>query len=648
MTSRELLVDFKILSQSIVLTGCLLSCISTFADNTLPLPFAIEQNKIIKNPIEIDYEIDEAKKDSLKIGPFVFSDKTFAIILREPKALSPNIQDYQKKAFDKKSLFMAFPPFFYGNIKLELISKSGFVLWKKDISQADIAEWAQLKRKIKEDSTDKKNTVLDQFRAVLWDVRSLGLKIDDIKDSFRFCLSTDKDKMQMSACTSYYGVKKTNGNSTFARVKTMAHARVLAQGEVQKLHGVVNVGLNETASFYAELQTGETFQFVTPLKSIPLLDVVRKKEGSFRVIFSDLQPYSPAELLNKEDTDSLVTKVGFNSTIGDFRKFWSVEVLDSEPIVYLPGEAGGIFKVTFLKDAIPSDEIRPKVEENTLRGTYGAVHEIYGKKFKDSKLSSKEESLKTLSESEELFMWNFKADQKGVLNKSYLTVESKGQVYRNYFEIYRGYSNELSSRLSAILTPNNFVFNGELAYNHWFDDVFGWSNSILSRQRWGFSYKYFQSITNSKSSEATNFTMSAMDIKYRFSAGLWGRDESFGMIASLQDMTYGIAKSRAIGYGAFWARSMPQVFDRLFNYIPWFRYQKWVDMELILYPTSLLSTTQIERNYALNFHGKILWTENFFGEAGFGRKEFIYSDTIALSQARMETFYGTFGVGVNF
>ena len=53
-------------------------------------------------------------------------------------------------------------------------------------------------------------------------------------------------------------------------------------------------------------------------------------------------------------------------------------------------------------------------------------------------------------------------------------------------------------------------------------------------------------------------------------------------------------------------------------------------------------------DYALNFHGKVLWTPRFYGEAGFGIKKYYFLQKQTQQGASLNTFYGTLGIGLNF
>jgi hypothetical protein len=145
-----------------------------------------------------------------------------------------------------------------------------------------------------------------------------------------------------------------------------------------------------------------------------------------------------------------------------------------------------------------------------------------------------------------------------------------------------------------------------------------------------------------------NLTSLTADIKYRFTPGVWTRDASMGMMLGYQDLVFGNFKATMAGAGWFWARSMPRVFDNIFNWVPFMRYPKWVDMEVIYYFSSLKSNITLNSPFSVNFHGQILWSKSIFGEAGFGMKRYAFIDKTLNQKAELNTFYGTLGLGIKF
>lgn len=222
-------------------------------------------------------------------------------------------------------------------------------------------------------------------------------------------------------------------------------------------------------------------------------------------------------------------------------------------------------------------------------------------------------------------------------------------------EIYRAGAGEASLRLTGVVTSDSdYVVLGEGHVSWWFNDLFDWQNYYLSKQRWGVSAKYFTSLTKlpaataGGSSEDVSLNVADVDLRYRLTPGLWEKDETLGLIMAYEAMTLGDSSVPKMGVGLFWARSMPRAIDYWFSKLPFMNYPKWVDMEFIKYVSSMDSDITLGDDYVLNFHGKVLWTSSFFGEAGFGLKNYYFEKKSDGSGAKLTTFYGTVGLGLNF
>ncbi|MEK6555362.1 MAG: hypothetical protein AABZ31_08990, partial [Bdellovibrionota bacterium] len=268
------------------------------------------------------------------------------------------------------------------------------------------------------------------------------------------------------------------------------------------------------------------------------------------------------------------------------------------------------------------------------------------------------------------FEWEFNAPLPGQLNTDEVYVYEGGQKYTADYQIYRGYAAELSARATGIISADlDLIFLGEVAGQYWFEKLLGWDNYRFSKLRWGVSAKYFDTLMVESPADSgfSSLNVLNIDLKYRLDPGIWARDPSVGLIFASQKIEYefksggttSVAETQMLGGGVFWARSMPKIFDDLFNIVPFLRYPKWVDMEAILYPITTDASQKSVFTLAFNFHGKIQWTPKFFGEAGFGLKNFAWEDSklgvidpdtgaptgksIGLAVA-----YGTIGLGFNF
>jgi hypothetical protein len=130
--------------------------------------------------------------------------------------------------------------------------------------------------------------------------------------------------------------------------------------------------------------------------------------------------------------------------------------------------------------------------------------------------------------------------------------------------------------------------------------------------------------------------------------GVWNRDELFGLIASYQTVKFSSVGANLGGVGVYWARTMPRVFADLFELVPILDYSKYVDVEFIYYPMAMGNKTEAGSSYNLNFHGKVFWSKRLYGEAGFGLKQFEFSDLSQSAGVAFSTAYGTVGIGFIF
>jgi hypothetical protein len=318
--------------------------------------------------------------------------------------------------------------------------------------------------------------------------------------------------------------------------------------------------------------------------------------------------------------------------------------------LHFPGDGGGLFRQRFELAAVPRESSRVHLSKRTPTGTYTDGILLRGRKLPQAAIGSDQYSVTPDPRDPSLFVWSFRALEPGLLNRSYLTVTVDGKSFKGFHELYRGYAKELSARFSGLAAAGAPLFMAEAAYNHWFESVMGLENYFFSRQRWGFSGKYFKSLTQMQvnSLRKSDLDVLTLDLKYRFAPGLWGRDESVGLIMSAQNVVFDEIKAPMAGAGLFWARSMPRVFAEWLDGVPLLDGPKWVDLELVMFSSALNSNIELGSTYTLNFHGQVHWTKTFFGEAGFGHKVYTFRDIEQNKKAALQTFYGTVGLGLRF
>lgn len=600
-------------------------------------------------PPLLEWDLSSPGGMELKLGSVSVSEKTMAFSFRRLSDIDHNHPTLDQAFY----LLVNWPDYLFTEAKLEVLSRDGQVIWKRQLLKSDLAEWTDvLARTFK----SQKQNPMANFE---WggDVKKEKFPLEGLADGFRFCVSRIKEISSERVCSQRYVVRVVGVQTLLGRLKSVGSPRVLINGEPANLKGQQEMVGDLPVRFFAELATGETVEFASKPLSVLWSDFV-KTEGvdSARVVGYNTTPAMKFQILNPDRNSNLVEMFGFQSTIQDPRKFWAVSVKDSEPWMFFPGEDGGIFKHPLPLGKAPSSRLRLHLDKNTPIGTYRDGVILRGRKLPTSEVKSNERRI--LSTDAQNFRWSFRANRDAEINRSSLLLTDGGNTYRSYFELYKGYSNELSGRASMILSSSGLILMGEVAYNHWFEDFFGWDHYLITKQRWGISTKYFQSFTKFEVGSFGDAELKVLnaDLKYRFTPGIWTREESHGAMLSYQDVDVGLSitnfKVPMIGAGWFWARSMPKVFDDLFNYIPFMRYPKWVDMEFIFYGMTTDSSKVLNTNFALNFHGQILWKNNFFGEAGFGIKRYAFIDKTNSYQANLgyelNTLYGTLGLGIKF
>lgn len=613
---------------------------------TKPLYFDVLGGADMPAPF-IDYSSEE-QGSRLKIGPVTIDEKTFTFGLRRLNEVDPAWGEVGETYF-----FAKWPQLLFNEAVIELLTRDGNVIWKREVTKLDLLRW---KKTVIKQLKNPKSPILQYNWAINFSGASIPLQ--GLSDGFRFCVVPVLPTAQERLCSQSYVVRQSGAQTLLGRLKSTVTPRILVNAELAPEKGEVKSEAGMPVRFFAELSTGETLEFSSKPINVSWADVTQLEgRNVYTVVGYDNPPAGNFKIINPDRYPKWVQALGFQPTIFDPRKFWVIQTKVTEPWLFFQGETGGLFKHPLATSNIPSSKIRIHLSKNTPTGTYQDGVKLKGRRQLTTTLSSTEYGVKVPANSEE-FTWSFKAKNNAKINRSMLLLSDNGHVYKSYFELYKGFSNELSSRLSMILSTSGLILMGEAAYNHWFEDVLGWDNYYLSKQRWGISTKYFQSITKYKVTAYGNAELKVVnaDLKYRLSPGIWTRDETHGLMASYQsfDANLSITKFQVpmLGVGWFWARSMPKIVDEVFSLIPFMDYPKWVDMEFIYYTMSADSSKKLNFNFALNFHGQVLWKDNFFGEAGFGIKRYDLVDTTNSFQRnlgyQLNTLYGTVGLGLKF
>jgi hypothetical protein len=462
-----------------------------------------------------------------------------------------------------------------------------------------------------------------------------------------------------------------DGDRTLPELLEIESGRVrviINQKEVES-KGLRAVDSKKVVSFYAQSTEGISYEFFARPKTFELTEAYEKANGNIAIVSPGSRPSAPSVTIRKYVEGQISQYLWWISTIGDFREFWEAEVPKSSPVLYIPGEGAGVFRQEFVVGKLPKEDQRIYLEKETPFSTYVDGTRLYLNNLGGVRPKTKQNSVTLRSEDEA--SWYFRARKSGQVNNAKIEFESEQGLISGQFDLHKGYPGEISARLGFQYgSTGDLILLGEGALSYWYENLFGWNNYWLGRHRWGTSYRNSRTLSEFKIKEKSEtdgvvvestrqgiLAAQSLDIKYRLSPGLWGRDETWGLIAGVDLLRYSDFDSNRLGFGVLWARSMPRVFDEIFNLFPFMQFPKFVDAELIVYPT-LISSPNVSiakgTNFNLNFHGKVLWTPRFFGEAGFGLRSLSLSRKFAGSEAatgkKLEYFavYGTAGLGFNF
>jgi hypothetical protein len=209
-------------------------------------------------------------------------------------------------------------------------------------------------------------------------------------------------------------------------------------------------------------------------------------------------------------------------------------------------------------------------------------------------------------------------------------------------QVFRSSGTEVGFRLSGLLSPSSsFIFVGDGMFIHFFENLPGAQWGDWGTHRFGLKLRSFGTVAQvdgSSFSTPTALSSTSAEARMNFKDSLWNLDEVFGGLVGMTQFSWQGASASYIAAGFYWGRSMPKGLDQIFNQVPWFRGQKYVDLDFALLNPI---TSGADFGYTGNFHGKLFITRDFYIEAGLGF--FSLSSGIGKS---LSTQLGTFGLGL--
>lgn len=647
--------------------------------------FPPQKNGVIMERQKIDYDLSQ--QNILRMGPYVLAEDAVSMQMSREQGEFFEIDfgiEVRRKLGPVYVLSFRWPKDYIDGGIIEIIGDKNEIYWRRPVTPSDMQEWDNLLNEQKTLTPEdvlkmKKDNKASQAQQKFGLTRAQGLgklhgrssfglayrgfyefPIAQIKAPFRFCISQEDGDGRVAACSRRYKFTRRFGRYSLETVSSNVRPRVMVNDKSVTLKGTaIFLDYETPVKFSALLGNGTYYEFISRPKAINVVDMIfDKQQDRIEVVGYGDQPMGQVE--DSFFADSVHWGfLNFMPTIGDLRQFWRATISARAPYLYIKGKGGAPFRQTFTFDALPTKEARMTLDSQTQRTTYNGRAYLDGHVASNLKLASPDSHVEKTDDRD--FEWTFLAPQKGVYNTADLNVFQDDHKWTGEYRIFRGFPAEISARMTGIISNDlDLILLGEVAGQYWFEKAFWLDNYYISKLRWGIAVKYFQTLLFAKDDPEnqgiTGLNVTNVDLKYRLSPGIWGRDPSVGLIFAYEQVSYEFRKysvdyksdNSLVGGGAFWARSMPRIFDRLFNIIPFFRYPKWVDMEFIYYPVALDTEKTANVNVAFNFHGKVQWTDRFYGEGGFGLKTFSYSDPSINKNIGFGLAYGTVGLGFNF
>lgn len=595
------------------------------------------------NEFVIDYEI---QRDFIRLGEIYITDETFGI-------------KYQVLKNQNKITFFWPLEIFEEQGEIELILADGTNLMKENVKYSELT-FSEAPSGASKVPTEQRHQ--NFYPQAEYSFSPSERQLAKIKKSARltFCLKHLKKEgvspfKLRKICSTPYQLKQKE----LVLKPKEAGPKVVFNDPITPLPTTGEIKLNkkehQTFEFFAQNEQGMIFHFKDSIPNWSSLEILALEANRFRLAGVGPRPFKflRDHFIYKDKSFFYEYKYQpFSQQMVDFWSF-EVQVTDSVvPLTFLNFD-GGIYVAKINLKNIPSLNQVPLIKDfSEPHLTYSSNQviplQLPGNASPESKAIKRRPN-------DNLYAWKLESIKRFNSNPYSMLVkyteEDNAAKTPFVFEIYRGAATDLGVQQTISKIGSTYIQGNNINFNYWIEDGWGLMRSPFLRLHFGIYGKYFQTQKSQNTSEATtvNLDSSNIGIKYRFTPGLWGRDESFGLLGDGQKFRYNEFDFNIFGPGIFWVRTMPRFFDDLLNKLPFLNYPKWVNAEYIqLLPTISPTGTRFGGGFNLNFYGKIMWTQYVYGDLGFGTKSYQLTDPNKDTQSFLKLYYLTFGLGVNF
>jgi hypothetical protein len=609
-----------------------------------PLLFAPEDNGIEFGRAQLKWQLENGNAISLS-GLRILSSQ---IALSLTQVFKRNSGLFSKSSGGKIQTILSFhwPEILSKTGTLSFETEHGDQIWTHEIKREEHDRWVRLVKGNRSFETG----VTQVHRGTGWGVIELNQQNYPFlykQNYLRACLTSTTPKNEsLRICTGMYAFVPGAGGRLGMRPSATAKAPTVSlDGKAVSPRGLVNFPDGKKITLAVEFTDGAFFEIVSQPIHLHIYDVVQSPSGQTLVITGEGSiPVGRVKFLKKPETHF------WSGTIVKEEQIWQIAVPKEASLVKVLGAFNMPFILLINSEKFPKEKDRAYLYDNQ-EGTYSRRPLLYGLLDPSVEITSDQAEAKKTDPNH--FEWKFAADKQSEENRSLVKIKDEsGETWTAHFEMYRAPASEVSAHFTGVLSSGGqAIAMAEANASHWFEDLWITRNRVLALQRWGVNVRYFKAFstfTLGDGSVINEFSTLSGDLKYTLVHGLRNRDELFGLMLSGERITFSTLHASLLGGGAFWARTMPKIFDDLFNYVEFLQYPKYLEVELIYDPLSVTPGVKGGLTYNLNFRGKVFFKPTFFGEAGFGIKQFSFTDKNQTATAAFTTAYGLIGVGLLF
>ena len=333
---------------------------------------------------------------------------------------------------------------------------------------------------------------------------------------------------------------------------------------------------------------------------------------------------------------------------------WPQELIDVEMefAPYQEGAGTQLYGLSF--DEIPSENYNIHLDDKAPIATYSSEVVLRGFKSPEEEVFGVRKGALKINKEKKIFLWKFKTPNKGEYNKDHIVYRrNKDQKFYLSRRVFRGHQGSISA--NAALTGSldlSIVPGYTLNADFWPETIYNRHPAFF--QRWGLGIGKFQTLSSFSvqgTREKFSVDWTNIDIMGRFTRGVRPVQSTFGaalryLVPTVDRTTRSTLSPQMLGLGVFWHTAPQKIIDDFFNIAPFFRYPKWMEISLYVYPVTF---ADVSLGLAFSYHarGRLLFAQNWFFDASINVNSVTFQKA-GDSKVSISTAHGTLGFGYSF